>query len=397
MFTTHQRSTVSHQALLLGIAALLGLYCSLLFGAEAPHAERTRYDGPHDLDPCPGPLPSDVDRIAQPITRSASLTATWRGTIAAYRKGRLQDALAGWRRLEIAGEYEVWRDLSLGAAHLYLGELDAAAAHLRVARQTDHENPVVHYFIGLLRREQATTVADNRNAADGSAVRLANHAPHGNWLMLPGETRNRLLREAINEFELAIRFAPEFDPSQRLVAKAVDQPAAVLGVSGITAPNVGDLLETLGADNFTGKSHGLLAHLYLDRGHPDAAEHHVDQAEQQGIPVPHGYRKVGRMYEAQGRAVDAARAYQKAVARGDELAKPGSTVAEDMRVGFEALFSSQSNTEGEEVQSVEPAVPGWTASPLWKSRRRDAPAAQPLAKSEHRARSASAFVKIPTT
>ncbi len=319
MFTTHKERAAGHPIVLFVLATLLGLYCSLSFGADVDQ----------DQSPVPGPLPSDVDCIARPIRLSHPIIESLRSALAAHESGRLRDALRHWGEIDTQGAGQGWKLVSQGAAHLYLGELDGAAVALEEAVTVAPENAVVHYFLGLLQRERAARIAAPGPSAAANEVRLAFVPSEESRPRLLPQLPEERLREAGAELELAIRHSAEIDPAEPVMQFTGNQPAA---------PSVGELLVALHADNFVGKAHGLLAHRCLDEGLPEAAESHVDLAHRHGIPVPSGYRLIGRMYESQGRDGDAFRAYQKAALNGDGLANPGGTDEEDMRRIFEKIL-----------------------------------------------------------
>ena len=72
------------------------------------------------------------------------------------------------------------------------------------------------------------------------------------------------------------------------------------------------------ATDFEPNAHHMLGYLFLERGAPEIAEEHLDQANALGIRVPFVFNELGEMYEDEGRHADAARAYLKGVRNGPD-------------------------------------------------------------------------------
>lgn len=337
MFTTHQNHAVqSHTTLLLLTAIVLGLVSSTLFGATRNGEQAVP----------PALLPAGADEAAVPMTGADadSFAADAWEAIAEQHAGHWNEAAAIWRRAAVPQVSELWRHLSVGVAELNLGNLEFADEQLAIAREFDRENPVVRYFIGRLRIKQAAMAQRSADAVPLTGTRLvdgaaADDAPAEPSQSCPGgKSAARLELEAINELETAVTYASRLDLRATLadvrwvvpVPYPISEPAA--------SPTVGELLGSLGADNFAGKSHGLLANLYLNRRQPDQVEYHVDEANSLGIAVPDAYRGAGRLFEELGQSADAFRVYLKAMRQGDGIVAPGAKAVKNLRNVFGELF-----------------------------------------------------------
>jgi hypothetical protein len=99
-------------------------------------------------------------------------------------------------------------------------------------------------------------------------------------------------------------------------------------------PMVHDLVEAIGADNFVGKSHNMLGHLYLDRGWLEQSEGHMDQAAATGLSILYGYQDLGDRYGLEGRHLDACRSYLKQLAQGGPIVGPATKFLDNLRKAF---------------------------------------------------------------
>ncbi len=331
MFTTRTETDVhDHLAVLFIVATLAGLVASTLFANDV---------GDQLTEP-PGLLPPLHNASPMPASSTGDETAEalWQ-ILEEHASGRTQDAVETWQRIALPQDSEVWRSLGLGVAYLHAGDLEASRAKLEIALKLQPENAAIHYFTGLLRMEQALQSNEYSNAIRVTSTRLANYGddPHGFYASKP---KIHYELAAIDALELAIQYAPELDYHVYLLPVRWVIHASHPSAQIVEPPRCVELLDALGADNLTGKSHGILASIYLDHGQADKAEHHTDEALATGSRVPHGYREVGEVYEQQGRHADASRAFTKAMKQGDGRAKPPAKAIENFRKTVEDLLAS---------------------------------------------------------
>lgn len=327
---TRQRETdaPTHPTVLFIAATLVGFFATTLLGADV--------HGPRNEPP--GLLPP-MERARPMPTASADQTTAEAlfQVLEEHASGRVQDAASTWRRIDLPQQSEVWRNLGLGVAYLHQDNLDAARKKLAVAQKLDPTNAAVHYFIGLLRLERADQCLEYADAVRDTRTRLISY-DKSDRASAASKPKSRYELEAMESLGLAIRYAPDLDYHAPLVPVSWVVHALHPEIGPDAPPTVAELLDALGADNFVGKAHGLLAQLCLDHGRPDEAELHTDEADSHEISVPYGYRQVGELYEEQGRSTDAFRAYMKAMKQGDGLAKPGAKAFENLRKAFEELL-----------------------------------------------------------
>jgi tetratricopeptide (TPR) repeat protein len=235
-------------------------------------------------------------------------------------------AITAWLRLDLPCETNVWQQVALGQAYLATGEINSAAEVLLEAKDLQAENPVVHYFLGLLRLEQAC-VAEEWHDNDGSpgptfvAYKPTDVAPN---------TKSMYQLTATMELEAAIKLAPHLGADQPLVPADWPTRAAL-------TPTVGDLLLAVSADNFAAKAHNMLSYLYLERGLLETAEGHMDSASQGGLKVV-GYADLGEKYAEAGLHTDAARAYVKAMKHSPNKLEPARQAWDNLRDAWRELW-----------------------------------------------------------
>jgi tetratricopeptide (TPR) repeat protein len=212
-----------------------------------------------------------------------------------HRAGRALAALEGWEQLRLPNETAHWRELAMGAACLQTGDLRQAFAHLETAQQlAPQHHPVVAYYIGLLRLEQAAADARVPDGMNRRQDRLVAYTP----------MEDKAVYEMLALGELR-RATTQVQLDERLMGPDM----AIEEV--IVVPRVGDLLTALGADNFAGKAHHLLFGLQLNRGELIEAELNLDMAAATGVATLHGYRDLAETYLAMDREADALRAAKK--------------------------------------------------------------------------------------
>lgn len=257
----------------------------------------------------PGLLPGSIAELASPMggeeekqqpSQDDVTMAVWRAIDAQHHE-EFETAIVLWEGVQMPCETEVWKHVALGQAYLATDEVEQASTELALAKKLDPENAVVHYFLGVLRLQQAW-VADEWNDAEGPRTTiLVSHTPDD---VVPN-TKSMYRYTAIIELEDAIKFAPRLHLYRSLVPDDWPTRAAM-------APTVRDLLLAARADKFVAKAHNMLGDLYLRQGSLDQAETHMDDAVAGGLNVVFGYTELAEEYEKDGRHTDAMRAYMKA-------------------------------------------------------------------------------------
>jgi tetratricopeptide (TPR) repeat protein len=292
--------------------------------------------------PEPARLPGDMNEIAQPIVPDvkpffpemapypvrdpADVAARIWMTLEHQRAGCVAEALAGWQGIYLGGGAEIWREIAMGAAYLQAADVDQAALHLDAARAMNPEHPVVAYYTGILRLEQAAAAVRVPDDAPGLHLRMVAFVPERGE-----QARQQYQLEARQELLMAIAGADMIWLDERLViGDRVEEEMVV--------PRVGDLLVALGADNFVGQAHHLLFGVELDLGATTAAEEHLDLAVATGIAPLLGYEELAEAYLEQDQPADALRATRKDIAANyPQLWQAGQEMKaalEKMREGF---------------------------------------------------------------
>jgi len=239
---------------------------------------------------------------------------------------KYDEAIAAWQTIDLSCDNTVWKQVALGQAYLATGEIDSATEVLLAAKDLESDNPVVHYFLGLLRLEQAY-VAEEWPDAEGLpgtsfvAYNPTDVAPH---------TKSMYQLSAMMELEEAIKLAPDIWADRPLVPTDWPTRAAL-------APTVGDLLLAVSADNFEAKAHNMLSYLYLDRRSLETAEGHMDSAAVGGLQVI-GYSDLGEKYAEAGQPVDAARAYVKAMKHSPNKVEPARKAWDNLRDAWREMW-----------------------------------------------------------
>lgn len=304
MFTTTHVSKQSDVVRIL-ILAVFAAILALLLPAWIRGSS-----GASEPDVPPGLLPTAETQAALPLqdAHSAVVPATTttaaeevKRLLLAHREGRLEDAIAGWKEVSLGYPVEVWKYVALGAAHLQLGNWAEAADALDAASRLEDGNPLVHYYTGVLRLEQAAATHDWNDAVGPQTTRLAGWVPRE---AIPN-SRSNYRMVARQELERAVLRADCVDPAQPLVPD--------YGMTREPSPTVGDLLIALRAEHFEANACHVLGGLYLDEGMLSDAEKHFDRAAELGTTIPYGYQELGAAYAAEHRHGDAMRAYAKAI------------------------------------------------------------------------------------
>ena len=226
-----------------------------------------------------------------------------------HRAGDLCDAIVRWKHITLPAESEVWRQVALGAAHLESGNLEQATQNLEVAEKLDVKNPIVHYFLGMSRLEQASKAHHYYDAIGTDSTQLVSQ---------PSLSHPKLLYElaGMMELEKAVELSTNYDTTTPLAPMEWTVPLRFKLEMPMMTPTVADLLRALRAENYVGRAHKVLGYMYLDRDSLEQAEDHMDSAAESGIDKEIGYRDLARKYRFLGRDFDARRAILKALKQG---------------------------------------------------------------------------------
>ncbi len=293
-------------------------------------------ESPRDLAP---PAGNDFGAIAD----------LWR-VLELHRNGDLEEAIVGWQQVKLPRE--AWRNVGLAAAYLRNGNLEEAATILDYALTMEPNNAVLHYYNAISLLSKAVDAPEWYDAAPTPRMLLAAQTPDR---ATRASTLYRL--GAISEFEKAIELAKVLNLNERLYPPVVFADVPSYGPIGsgvansmfvmlpngeyyeplyqtpmpIEPPTVADLLDAIGADEFEGKAHNMLAPLYLDRGLLQQAEEHMDAAVGLDMNVLDGYRQLADRYDACGQYGDAFRANLKAMGGSDGIVEPARKALDAIR------------------------------------------------------------------
>jgi tetratricopeptide (TPR) repeat protein len=242
-------------------------------------------------------FPEAMPAIDQP---PAEMAARLWMTLENHRAGCFGEALAGWQQIQLPDATVIWGHIAHAALMLQVGDLEQAAIELDLARRMDLDHPLVAYYTGILRLEQAAQAARIPDGMPEGNLRLVAHVP------ARGEDRAEVYRMLARvELGRAIALADRVRLDERLIA--TEDPLH----QQLVVPHVGDLLVALGADNFVGKAHQMLFDLDLARGELTQAEQHLDAAVALGLPPLFGYHDLAEAYQAADRPEDALRAVRR--------------------------------------------------------------------------------------
>jgi tetratricopeptide (TPR) repeat protein len=315
-FTTSAIETWKWVALVIGAMAV-ALFLAVRTVGAAPTAS-------NELPPAL--LLPEVTAPAVPMDHaapSAALATQVRGILQLHRTGELEAAVDAWAKVELPYKVDFWRNVARSEALLELGRWDEAAPLLANAEEQAPDHAVVHYYLGLLRLEQAARAGEWNDAEGPSNIRLAAYPP---MVILP-LPRSMYELMAMEELETALELSGNIAWNEVLVpANPAEDPAAMVRVA--------DLLEVLGAKELTATAHNVLGMLCLEHGQADRAEAHLLGAVAAGANVGDGFRMLGRLYEAEGRPMDAAHAYVLAIKNGDGFMLPAQKVLENLWHGM---------------------------------------------------------------
>jgi tetratricopeptide (TPR) repeat protein len=261
----------------------------------------------------PARLPATVNLLADPLPGAAGVDPAmdmvklvWT-VMEDHRRGEFEAALEGWNSVRLDYDTDFYRLVAIGHANLAMGNLEEAKYALTTAAEMTPNHAVVHYFLGVLRMEEAALAPDWYDSIGPNATRFVAYVPRE---IVPN-SRSMYLLAARNELERAIELAPMVRLDEPLTPDAWETTMAL-------GPTVGDLLLAMGAEDFAARAHNLLGPILLENGALEAAEIHLDAAVRGGMYVGFGYVDLLDGYEERGRYLDAARVCAKAVGHGLE-------------------------------------------------------------------------------
>jgi len=134
----------------------------------------------------PAPLPSEIetwsspmadDKTGKPVPAEDVSMDVWKAIDLLCHEG-YDKAIAVWSELRMPEETKVWRHVALGQAYLAMEKFEEAAETLKIAEKLRPENGVVHYYLGVLRLEQAYIAEDWYDAVGPADTVLVAYAPH---------------------------------------------------------------------------------------------------------------------------------------------------------------------------------------------------------------------------
>jgi tetratricopeptide (TPR) repeat protein len=229
----------------------------------------------------------------------------------ALHENDYEAAIAMWEGVLLRDEAEVWRQIALGSTHLAQGNVEDAAECLKLAAEIRPDNPVVNYYKGILRLEQARYAPDYYDAMGIDVIRLAAYPPNDRYMpddIVPN-SRSMYRMLARIELEKAAGLAGQVD---------LDEPLTpdYYGEYAVLRPTVRDLLVAMDAENFPARAHNMLGPICIEDGALDSAEMHIDAAREAGMFVGYSYVDLVTEMEKQGHWLDAARVSAKAVGHG---------------------------------------------------------------------------------
>jgi tetratricopeptide (TPR) repeat protein len=282
----------------------------------------------------PAPLPVDVANLASPMETPlveepppvADLAIRVWQALELQHDQKYDEAITAWQTIDLPCETMVWKQVAMGQAYLATGEMELASGVLVDAKDLDSGNPVVRYFLGLLRLEQAYVAEEWPDAVGPTVTTFAAHRPTD----VAPNTKSMYQLTAMMELEQAVKLAPDVWNDQPLVPTDWPTRAAL-------APTVGDLLIAVSADKFEAKAHNMLSYLYLEQGSLETAEGHMDSAAAGGLNVI-GYSDLGEKYAEAGQRTDAARAYVKALKYTPHKVDPARKAWDNLRDAWQEMW-----------------------------------------------------------
>ncbi|MCA9249133.1 MAG: hypothetical protein KDA42_18550, partial [Planctomycetales bacterium] len=168
----------------------------------------------------PGLLPGDTASAAQPMHDGDAVTAddTRLSELATpvarierllqlHRAGHMNLAAHGWQQIDLPLDVEVWRGIAIAAAQLECENLTAAEGALKQAAVFDRENPLIQYYFGLLRLEQALRAGPWGDSLGPELVRTAVYRPGSP----PANDMDVFRTAAAQHFEQSLKFKDHLD------------------------------------------------------------------------------------------------------------------------------------------------------------------------------------------
>jgi tetratricopeptide (TPR) repeat protein len=325
MFGLGQYQRDKHDAIWLAIMAMVGALIMLMMGVKLAGA--TEPQPPRFLPGLVAEWQDGIDHFRQgnfiearqrleavhyrvapgmPVGAMHDRALALWNVLTAQARGQYEQAMNHWAGIDLPIAMRSWKHVAIAAMHLERAENDEASAELAMAQLLDPENPVVHYYLGILHIQRADEAFDWPDYVRVVEVRLVAHHPN----VVPN-TKGMYELAATQDLERSIEAAACFDPSVALIPEDWTTEPQL-------RPTVADLLTALGATNFERNAHHTLGYLFFERGALEVAEEHLDEAKDLGAEVPYLFNELGERYEAEGRHRDAARAYLKAVGNGPD-------------------------------------------------------------------------------
>lgn len=305
MFRPIHLSREETRRLWIVVALMTGLIVLAILQATLGAMERT-----------PQPLPNIDTRVATPLPgllvnpQDQDQTLLVWDALTALHENDYEAAIAMWEGVLLRDDAEVWRQIALGNTHLALGNLEEATECLKLAAEIRPENPVVNYYTGILRLEQARYAPDFYDAMGIDVIRLAAYTPNDRYMpddVVPN-SRSMYRMLARVELEKAVGLAGQVN---------LDEPLTPdYGGYATLRPTVRDLLVAMDVENFPARAHNMLGPMCIEDGALDSAELHIDAAREAGMFVGYSYVDLVTEMEKQGHWLDAARVSAKAVGNG---------------------------------------------------------------------------------
>lgn len=288
-----------------------------------------KYEGPK-------PLPPEVSRLAKPLETAPPVVPP---EMTDYQRAmelwaaldlHAEDPAAAreaWETKGLLPPNATWRMVAVGVTYLQTENPGKALELFVEAARRDGDNPVVHYCLGMTRLVQAEKAMQWYDAIGPENTRYVAYRGPGD---LAPNTKSMYHLAAIMEFRKTLELMPNLDLGESLMGIDWVVPDEYTLDMPVATPTVGDLLHAVGAENVAGKSHHALGELYVVQGSLAMAEQHLDEAHELGLAVANSYRKLAKEYEREGKNVEAARAYMKALRRTADLTNPMEEVFKNL-------------------------------------------------------------------
>ena len=204
------------------------------------------------MERVPQSLPNLDTRVATPlpgllVNPQDQTLLVW-DALTALHENDYEAAIAMWERVLLRDDTEVWRQIALGNTHLALGNIEEATECLKLAAELRPENPVVNYYMGILRLEQARYAPDFYDAMGIDVIRLAAYTPNDRYMpddVVPN-SRSMYRMLARVELEKAVGLAAQVN---------LDEPLTPdYGGYATVRPTVRELLIAMDVANFPARA-----------------------------------------------------------------------------------------------------------------------------------------------